>query len=112
MIQNLNPISFKNFGTILNSGKVAPTPTEERTGLTLPHAQLPIRRTLEHVQLYPDPGLCVLSVSHDGESYAHFYLDKPVALADNILFFLSHSGRNDGIQNFFVKQEILPQRSL
>ena len=89
MIQNLNPISFKNFGTILNSGKVAPTPTEERTGLTLPHAQLPIRRTLEHVQLYPDPGLCVLSVSQDGENYAHFYLDKPVALADNILFFLS-----------------------
>ncbi len=97
MIQNLNPISFKNFGTILHSRVTAEDekthaglcPPGARSSLTLPHVQIPIRKTVSNVYLYPDPGLCVLSVSHDGESYAHFYLDKTVQLQDGIFFFLS-----------------------
>ncbi len=97
MIQNLNPISFQSFGTILHSRlsknddscKAGSNSAAERTSLTLPHAQIPIRRSVENVYLYPDPGLCVLSVSHDGETYAHFYLDKTVHLQDGINFFLS-----------------------
>ena len=92
MIQNLNPISFQNFGTILHSRvtennsthKDGLCPAAERTSLTLPHAQIPIRKSVQNVYLYPDPGLCVLSVSHDGETYAHFYLDKTVHLQDGI----------------------------
>ena len=89
MIQNLNPISFKNFGTILHSSEQKSASAETRTGLTLPHAQIPVRRSTQQVQLYPEPGLCVLSVSHNAENYSHFYLDKPVALVDGVYFFLS-----------------------
>ena len=97
MIQNLNPISFQNFGTILHSRATIDTsntpkglcPVTERASLTLPYSQIPVRKSAENVHLYPDPGLCVLSVSRDGENYAHFYLDKTVCLQDGIYFYLS-----------------------
>ena len=89
MIQNLNPISFKNFGIILHSSELKKIPAESKAGLTLPHCQIPVRSCTQKVQLFPDPGLCVLSVSQDAENYAHFYLDKPVELKDGIYFFLS-----------------------
>ena len=89
MIQNLNPISFKGFGTILHSNNLKNPNDESKTGLTLPYCQIPVRLCTQPVQLYPEPGLCVLSVSHNKENYAHFYLDKPVSLESGTYFFLS-----------------------
>ena len=89
MIQNLNPISFKSYGIILNSSIQKNSDSESRLTLTLAQGQIPVRLSQQHVQLFPNPGLCVLSVSRDGENYAHYYLDKPVELENGIRFFLS-----------------------
>ncbi len=89
MIQNLNPISFQKFGTILNPNSHTLVPMEERLGLALKREQLPVRKAQENVHLYPQPGLCVLSVAQQGQEYAHFYLDKPVQLKDGLSFYLT-----------------------
>ena len=89
MIQNLNPVSFQKFGTILHSKHNDPNAAETHTSLVLRQTQIPVRQCTEAVHLYPEPGLCVLSVTTDQQEYIHFYLDKPVLLADNVRFFLT-----------------------
>lgn len=94
MILNLNPVSFQKYGTILH---YKPTDSAEdgRSSLTVYDERIPVRQAHDGVKLYPEPGLCVLSVAFENEEYVHFYLDKPVALADGLRFFLTpFGGRN------------------
>lgn len=98
MIQNLNPISFQKYGTILNSKSAQIPAPEQRRSLTLRFNQIPVRYCQENVQLFPDPGLCVLSVAFDDEEYVHFYLDKSVCLANGVHFFLTPFSGNASMQ--------------
>ena len=98
MIQNLNPISFQKYGTILNSKSAQIPAPEQRRSLTLRFNQIPVRYCQENVQLFPDPGLCVLSVAFDDEEYVHFYLDKSVCLTNGVHFFLTPFSGNASMQ--------------
>ena len=110
MILNLNAISFKKFGIILNYTSQKLADPEERSSLPLNSEHIPVRITCEPVQLFPEPGLCVLSVAIPGEEYMNFYLDKPVSLYKNVQFFVTPFGGNNSLRvsGKYQLQEVLP----
>ena len=91
MIRNLNQASFQKYGSVLSertkSGRSGETVRELELGSNPGEAEL--FRARSEVRLRGGPVLAVLSVSLDGESFEHFYLDKPAALSRGVLFALS-----------------------
>lgn len=93
MIRNLNPLSFKGYGTI--SPERAPDASVSarnagRQELALTRQDTPIYRAVSEVWLYSSStGMTVLSVSNDKENFQHYYLDKPVCIDPGIYFCLS-----------------------
>ena len=86
MIQNINPISFRQFGTILSE-------KEAQAGAAYPlmifSRNLPIYRTVTPTTLYCDRSPVILSVRHSAEGFKNFYLDKTVQLPVDTEFYLS-----------------------
>ena len=87
MIQNINPITFRDFGTILankdsgRSGAAYPLMIFDRS--------LPVYRSVTPTVLYCERSPAILTVRRDGGSYKSFYLDKPVQLQPDTDFYLS-----------------------
>lgn len=91
MIRNLNQVTFQGFGT------VPPERTQGTKGfdknaaktwvLSQPDAAVCLAKGDTWVSCAS--GMSVLSVSLDGESYQHYYLDKPVCIRQGVLFTLS-----------------------
>ena len=88
MIRNLNPMTFQNFGTLLPERSKS---GEKDSGTT--HALTQDRavacRAMADTHIRCSSGKSVLSVSEDGESFQHFYLDKPVCVNSGILFYMT-----------------------
>ena len=81
MIRNLNQVSFQGFGNVPPERNQSAKLFEKSEAVSIPLSQ-------ENTTIYSakadtwvtfDSGISVLSVSHDGENYQHFYLDKPVS---------------------------------
>ena len=91
MIQNLNQMAFQRFGIILPERQQASDNPNPKTRFTLlaDQMQIPIYRTVCDTLLYLSSGKSVLSVSGDGESFQHFYFDRPVSLKKDVYFSLS-----------------------
>ena len=91
MIRNLNQVSFQGFGTILpeRSHGARAAGKDTRLSLRLEKGDAPVYRTASEVWLICGNGMSVLSVSHDGENFQHFYLDKPVCIRSGVLFSLT-----------------------
>ena len=91
MIRNLNQVSFRGFGTILpergHSAKM--TDRADRQSLHLGEGKATVYRAQSEVRLGIGTGMSVLSVSNDGETYYHFYLDKPVCVKSSVIFSLT-----------------------
>ncbi len=87
MVQNLNQMNFKQFGTILPERG----PSEPRgEKCPVPADNAPICRSAGPVWLSSGSGMTVLSVRRAGEqTLQHFYLDKPVCLGAGVEFCLS-----------------------
>ncbi len=89
MIQNLNPITFRQFGTILPN-KDAPC---DINGAAYPlmifDRKLPVYKTESPTKLYCEQGPTVLSVRRGSDPYRHLYLDKPVVVEPGVEFYLS-----------------------
>ena len=91
MICNLNPLSFKGFGT------VSPERTADTVMASLPKAQelsisriqAPVYRAESEIWLQSRSGMVALSVSKDGTAFQHYYLDKLVCINPGIFFCLS-----------------------
>ena len=91
MIRNLNQMSFQGFGN------VPPERTQsarmfiknEAISLNLSQAETVIYCAKADTWVMFDSGISVLSVSHDGEAYEHFYLDKPVCVKAGVYFAVS-----------------------
>lgn len=91
MIRNLNQVTFQGFGS------VPPERTQnaklfeknEAVSLALSQSETVIFRAKADTWVTFDSGISVLSVSHDGENYQHFYLDKPVCIRADVLFAVS-----------------------
>ena len=91
MIQNLNQMAFQSFGVILPERKqsaVIPDP-QIRFSLHPDQKEIPLYRTSCDTLLFLSSGKSVLSVSGDGETFQHFYFDRPVCLKHDIYFSLS-----------------------
>ena len=91
MIQNLNHVSFQGFGNVpperTQSAKLFEK--NEAVSLHLSQAQTVIYCAKADTWVTFDNGISVLSVSHDGENFQHFYLDKPVCIKEGIRFAVS-----------------------
>ena len=91
MIRNLNQVTFQGFG------KVPPERTQsaklfeksEAVSLRLSQTETVIYRAKADTWVTFDSGISVLSLSHDGENYQHFYLDKPVCIKAGVMFAVS-----------------------
>ena len=89
MIQNLNQITFRDFGTILPNKDDAASITGAPYPLLILDKRLPLQRTQSQTKLYCEKGPVILSVKKGDTPYRHLYLDKPVVLDEGIDFYLS-----------------------
>ena len=91
MIQNLNQVAFQNFGTVVPERAQA-AHNVIKTGapsLQLVPGDVTVCRTTSATWVNCGTGISVLSVSTDGETYQHFYLDKPACIREGIYFVLN-----------------------
>ena len=90
MIRNLNPMSFRGFGSVIsdrnaNSGAAGKGGTVD---LRAEFKDVTVYRACDVTYLSLTSGMGVLSVSSDGENFLSFYLDKQVSIQPGILFAL------------------------
>lgn len=91
MISNLNHITFRSFGTVLSERAHSQDsfPKEKSKLLNLAISDALVYCADSTTWIAADSGMSVLSVSLDGSSYHHFYLDKPVRLNPGITYSLA-----------------------
>lgn len=91
MIRNLNQVTFQGFGTVPPERTQSAKNFDKNTAATvkLSQAETSVCRTRVDTWVTCGTGMSVLSVSHNGESYQHYYLDKPVCIKPGVLFSLS-----------------------
>ena len=83
LIRHVDPLSFRKFGAILaDRGSLAQKPNHH--SVFLPEGSVSQYRTVAPLWLGAEVGMCILSVSADGETFADFYLDKAVQLKSGI----------------------------
>ena len=91
MIRNLNQVSFQGYGSVLPEraqNKKNAQQTESRL-VHLACGDGPVFYAESEVYLGCGTGSSVLSVSHDGQSYQHYYLDKQICIHDGVYFALT-----------------------
>ena len=90
MIRNLNQVNFQGFGMVLpeRAQSAAGVDREKAVTWQLSQTELVIYRTRVETWIGCGTGMCVLSVSRDGDVYQNYYLDKSVRLQSDILFSL------------------------
>ncbi len=88
MIQNLNPMHFHGFGTILPEKAQARQRANHHV-LSLSKGSTSVFQTTAETWLSVETGVIVLSVSADSRQYRDFYLDKAVQLKPGIWFSLT-----------------------
>lgn len=86
MIQNLNPIEFQIFGSLLPENTKA-THNDQSVALSMGSATT--YQTVADTRLRSESGFTVLSVSADGVQYKDFYLDRPLLLKAGLWFRLT-----------------------
>ena len=91
MIRNLNQVSFQGFGTIFPERAHAAKIMEKsgHRAIQLENGKAPVYRALSEVWLGCGSGMSILSVSTDGNTYYHFYLDKPLCVKSGVIFSLT-----------------------
>ena len=91
MIRNLNQVSFQGFGNVPPERTQSTKLFEKNEAVSLPLSQKEtvIYCAKADTWVTFDSGISVLSVSHDGENYQHFYLDKPACVKSGVRFAMS-----------------------
>ena len=91
MIRNLNQVTFQGFGTVPPERTQSARNFDKNTAVTvkLTEAESPAYRAQADTWVACGSGTSVLSVSRDGASYQHYYLDKTVCIKAGVLFSLS-----------------------
>ena len=90
MIQKLNQVNFLGFGTVLpDRAQTVATVPKNAVQIKLPQPESAVYRTKADTLLGCSGNMCVLSVSKDGETYQHYYLDKSVSIRPGVLYSLS-----------------------
>lgn len=86
MIQNINPITFRDFGIILADKSGAQGASYP---LMIFDRNLPLYRTVTPTTLYCERSPAVLSIRHGDSGFKSFYLDKTVQLPAESEFYMS-----------------------
>ena len=91
MIRNLNQVTFQGFGTVPPERTQSAKNFDKSNAVTvkLSQAETALCRARSETWVTCGSGMSVLSVSHDGENYQHYYLDKLVCIKQDVLFSLS-----------------------
>ena len=91
MIRNLNQMTFQGFGSVPPERSQGAAYIDKSTASVweLSGQEGIVCRAKSDTWVTFGTGMSVLSVSQDGESYQHYYLDKPVCIRPGILFALS-----------------------
>ncbi len=92
MIQNLNRLNFKSYGTVSPEhapADNAPANCESREVLSLDQETTTVYQAVSEVWLSYSAGMTVLSVSTDNREFQHYYLDKSVCIHPGVYFSLS-----------------------
>ncbi len=110
MIRNLNQINFQPFGNIRPDREKTANPGDVQTSLLLnfDDETTDIYYAEQATHMRVSSGTCVLSVSLDGETFQHFYFDKPVCIKANIYFSLSAFKGNSSVSVYSV---LLPAKT-
>lgn len=91
MIQNLNQLTFKNYGSVMPERHTTELPQRgikcQNLGLNW-NSQI-IYRAVSDTHIAGANGMTVLSVSLDGENFDSFYLDKQVCVHPEVYYCLS-----------------------
>ena len=89
MIRNLNQMTFKSFGNTLTERPHAGKTLEKPRSVVLSQAEAVVYRAVSDTFLAVGDGNSVLSVSHDGQHFQHFYLDKALCVKPGVYFSLT-----------------------
>ena len=91
MIRNLNQLTFQGFGIVPPERTQSAKNFDKNNAVTIQLSQedTQVYRAKVDTWVTCGSGNSVLSVSQDGESYQHYYLDKAVCIKPDILFSLS-----------------------
>ncbi len=82
-------MNFRGFGAILPERAQSAQPRADSAPISLAGTESRVYRALSQTRLTCTQGKSVLSVSADGESFQHFYLDKPVCVDAGVIFCLT-----------------------
>ena len=110
MIRNLNQINFHDFGTVLSErprGEKDLVSVDNSTVLDIELDASPVYHLKEEAWVTPSKGKIVLSVSHDGNRFLHFGLDRPVCVNAGVFVCLS-AVFGDGAVNYTTKKVAEP----
>lgn len=102
MIQNLNQIALKNFGTVQpeRAQSADPYPKESALMVHPTGSRLLLYRTVESTWLSYSGGTVILSICDGQDRYLHYYLDKTVRLNADVTFGLSTFQEEGAVQMY------------
>lgn len=102
MIQNLNQIALKNFGTVQpeRAQSADPYPKESALMVYPTGSRLLLYRTAESTWLSCSGGTVILSICDGQDRYLHYYLDKTVRLNADVTFGLSTFQEEGAVQMY------------
>ena len=91
MVCNLNQMTFQGFGTVPPERYQGVVYIDKNTAeaWTLSGPEGAVCRAESDTWVTFGTGMSVLSVSRDGETYQHYYLDKPACIHSGVFFALS-----------------------
>ena len=106
MIQNLNQVTFQDFGIVVSERSQA---AYHVSNATAPMVQLvpgnaSVCRTTTDTWFNCGTGVSVLSVSLDNETFQHFYLDKPACVRKGV-YFIINPMKGDSAVRIYTTQD-------
>ncbi len=115
MIRNLNQLTFQGYGSILpersHTDRLSGKGSVQRR-LSLSQRDIAIYQCVQDCWVCCDTGTTTLSVSHDKETYQHFYLDKPVTICAGVYFSLApFLGESTAVIAYDTAPVVVGQRS-
>ena len=90
MIRNLNQLTFRSFGFVPSERNQTDRNIykDDAAALRLSRTEAAVYRATSETRISGSMGMSVLCVSTDGETFQHFYLDKPACIRKGVYFSL------------------------
>ena len=106
MIQNLNQVTFQQFGSVVSERAYAAHQVSKTSApvVQLVPGDVTVCRTTSDTWISCGSGISVLSVSTDGEVFHNFYLDKPACLRKGVYFTLNPFKGNASVRMFTTEE--------